>query len=81
MSSCDNNVNINIKDLPQVFNIASGDFLIVENDQGTNIIDFKDIIITPEQTSFNVSVSSLQSSVTTLSSDFAKVSNAALPSV
>lgn len=81
MSSCDNNVNINIKDLPQVFNIASGDFLIVENDQGTNIIDFKDIIITPEQTSFSTGLSTLTTAVNTLSAELKIVSNAALPSI
>ena len=79
MSSCDNNVNINIKDLPQVFNITSGDYLIVENDQGTNIIDFKDIIISPEQTSFSTGLTSVQSDIATLSADLKVVSNAALP--
>lgn len=81
MASCDNNVYINIKDLPQIFNIADGNFLVVENEQGTNIIDFKDIIISPEQTTFSTSLTSLRSSVTTLSTDLKAVSNIALPSI
>ena len=81
MSSCDNNVYINIKDLPQVFNITGGDYLVVENEQGTNIIDFKDVIITADQTSFSVGLSALESAVNILSSDLKTISNAALPSI
>jgi hypothetical protein len=81
MSSCDNNVYINIRDLPQVFNVTGGDFLVVENAQGTSIIDFKDIIITADQTTFGAGLSALGTAVNTLSSELKIVSNAALPSI
>jgi len=81
MSSCDNNVYINIRDLPQVFNVNGGDFLVVENAQGTSIIDFKDVIITTDQTTFGDSLSALGTAVNTLSSELKIVSNAALPGI
>jgi hypothetical protein len=81
MSSCDNNVYINIRDLPQVFNVTGGDFLVVENAQGTSIIDFKDIIITADQTTFGTGLSALGTTVNTLSSELKVVSNAALPGI
>jgi hypothetical protein len=46
------NVFVNIKELPQVGGIESGDLLVVETEDGTNIIDFDDIIIDTYQTTF-----------------------------
>jgi len=46
------NVFVNIKELPQVGGIQGGDLLIVETEDGTNIIDFDDIIIDTYQTTF-----------------------------
>lgn len=42
----------NIKDLPSVDQILDGDFLVVENPNGTSKIDFKDFVIGPNNTSF-----------------------------
>lgn len=55
----------NIKDLPGVDQILDGDFLIVENPNGTSKIDFKDFVIGPSNTSF---YTPLATDVLTLSS-------------
>ncbi len=36
---------VNIKELPQIGGIEPGDLLIVETEDGTNILDFDDLII------------------------------------
>lgn len=59
MASCDNKLYTNIKELPQVYNVASGDYLLVENPQGTNIINLKYIILPIEQTTFLGSLSTI----------------------
>ena len=41
--ACETKTYSNILDLPQVTNIGSGDFLIVEQTEGTNIIDNTDV--------------------------------------
>lgn len=47
------NYNItNIKDLPQLEQILAGNFLVVENNIGTNKLDFADFVIGPTNTSF-----------------------------
>lgn len=47
---------INVKDLPSLEQILNGDFLIVENINGTNRLDFADFVIGPSNTSFYTSV-------------------------
>jgi len=81
MASCDSKTYTNIRDLPQTFNITSGDYLIVENPQGTNIIDFKDVILPIEQTTYADTISALEVNVAALSAELKIVSNAALPSI
>ena len=81
MANCDTKTYTNIKELPQVYNVTSGDFLIVENPQGTNIIDFKDVILPIEQTTFAGSLTSINTNIQTLSSDLKVISNAALPGI
>jgi hypothetical protein len=81
MASCDSKTYTNIRDLPQTFNVTSGDYLIVENPQGTNIIDYKDIIISLDQTTFASNLSTLELNVASLSAELKIVSNAALPSI
>lgn len=43
---------INIKQLPEINQIENGSYLIVETPEGTNILDFKNFIITPTNTTF-----------------------------
>lgn len=42
----------NIKDLPQLEQILPGNFMVVENFNGTNKLDFDDFVIGPRNTSF-----------------------------
>ena len=71
----------NIKELPQLEEIVDGNYLIVENDTGTNILDFEDFIVGPNNVSFyNVVVSlstrsvsmsaTVDSKIQSLSSDY-----------
>lgn len=47
-----------VKELPQLEEIIDGNYLIVENEIGTNIIDFADFVVGPNNVSFyNVVVS------------------------
>jgi len=77
----------NVKELPETFSIASGDLLLVETDEGTNILDYDNLVIGLDNTTFGTTITqhstdinSLSSDVTTLSSLSAAVvqSNAAL---
>lgn len=70
-----NSVGINIKQLPQVNTIQGGDFLIVETIDGTGIIDYKDVVIDLEQTSFQPTIESLVTGVVALSSNFNTLSS------
>lgn len=49
----------NVKELPQLEEIIEGDFIIVENDLGTHILDFKDFVVGPNNTSFYNTIVSL----------------------
>lgn len=49
----------NVKDLPQLEEVINGNFLIVENQFGTNIIDFKNFVIGPDNASFYNTIISL----------------------
>jgi len=48
-----------VKDLPQVEEVIDGNYLLIENDLGTNIIDFKDFVIGPNNASFYNTIVSL----------------------
>lgn len=48
-----------IKELPQLEEIINGDYLIVENEQGTHILDFVDFVVGPENVSFYSTVTTL----------------------
>lgn len=50
---------INVKDLPQLEEIIEGNFIIVENEFGSNILDFKDFVIGPNNASFYNSITLL----------------------
>lgn len=60
--------NVNIKDLNQIEEITDSNFLIVENEQGTNILDFKNFVVGPNNVSFYSNLVSLSSNVNSLSS-------------
>jgi hypothetical protein len=50
---------VDIKQLPQLEEVVNGNYLIVENDSGTNILDFVDFIVGPDNVSFYNVVESL----------------------
>jgi hypothetical protein len=59
---------LNIKDLPELTNVITGDFLIVETPAATSILDFKNFIITLDNTTFGSVISGQSSDIQTLSS-------------
>jgi len=81
-----NNFNtINVKELPQLEQILAGNYLIVENNAGTNKLDFSDFVIGPQNTSFyngiannifslSASQISLSTAVSAVSSDYRSLS-------
>ena len=66
-STTKNNLYVNIKELPIISDVNNGDFLIVETDVGTSIIDFQDFLITLDNTTFKYTFNDLQTSVQALS--------------
>ena len=69
---------INIRSLPQVYDINSGDFLMVETATGTNIIDFADVVFTLDNTNFKSLIESHTTAITDLSSAVTQLQNANL---
>jgi len=60
-------IYVNIKELPLINQVQAGDFFIVETTAGTNIVDFSNIIIPPENTTFYGEIEQLQTDVNALS--------------
>jgi len=58
---------VNIKGLPRIEEIVNGNLLIVENEQGTNTLDFVNFVIGPNNTSFFNQIINLSASVVSLS--------------
>jgi hypothetical protein len=46
------NNTVNVKDLPQAEEIVTGNYLLLEDESGTKIIDFKNFVVGPTNTSF-----------------------------
>jgi hypothetical protein len=68
-------VFINIKDLPELTEVANGDYLLIENATGTHIIDFKNFVIPSENTLLTTTVNQNISAVTQLFSDVSVMSS------
>jgi len=66
----------NIKELPETFSIASGDLLLVENDEGTNIMNFDNLIIGLDNTTFGTTITTHSTDINTLSADVVTLSAA-----
>lgn len=58
---------VNIKGLPRIEEIVNGNLLIVENEQGTNTLDFVNFVIGPNNTSFYNEITNLSATVVSLS--------------
>lgn len=70
MACSDNNKLIyNIKELPEAFSISSGDLLVVEDIEGTKTIDFDNIVIGLNNTTFGSTVTQNATDIVTLSSN------------
>lgn len=59
---------VNIKTLPRIEEIVDGNLLIVENEQGTNTIDFVNFVVGPNNVSFYTQITNLSSQIVSLSS-------------
>jgi hypothetical protein len=68
-------IGINIKQLPQINSIQSGDYLIVDTPDGTGIIDFADVVIDLNQTSFEPTIIELTTDVIALSTQVQSLSS------
>jgi hypothetical protein len=58
----------NIKDLPQIEEVVDGNYLIIEDNVGTNIIDFADFVVGPNNVSFYNVIESLSTRSISMSS-------------
>ena len=69
---CVDNKNLiyNIKELPETFSIAAGDMLVVETDDGTNIMDYSNFVIGLDNTTFGTTITQHSSDLNTLYSEF-----------
>jgi len=70
-----NSIGINIKQLPQLNAVQSGDFIIIETPDGTGVVDFNDIIIDLNQTSFESTIDSLVATTVALSTQYSSLSS------
>ena len=59
---------VNIKTLPRVEEIINGNLLIVENEQGTNTLDFANFVVGPNNVSFYTQITNLSAQTVSLSS-------------
>jgi len=59
----------NVKELPETFAVAAGDLLLIESDDGTNIMDFANFIIGLDNTTFGTTITEHSTDINTLSSD------------
>ena len=74
---CVDNKNLiyNIKELPETFSVADGDLLLIETEEGTNIMDFANFIIGLDNTTFGTTITQHSTDIDTLSSNFVSLSN------
>jgi hypothetical protein len=59
----------NVKQLPKLEEVIDGNFLIIENNLGTHIIDFADFVIGPNNASFYSVIENLSSSSVSMSAE------------
>lgn len=71
----------NVKELPETFSIQTGDMLLVETDDGTNIMDFNNFVIGLDNTTFGTTITQHSTDINTLYSEFDTLSAAVDASV
>ena len=71
---------INIKELPETLQVTDGDYFIVEQLDGTYILDYSNLILEPEKTAISTLVYANQTDIellsTTMSEQFVALSDA-----
>ena len=67
------NAYMNIKELPEITDIISGDFLIVETPTATSILDYDNFIITLDNTTFGDTIVSNTTNIAAVSSSVASL--------
>jgi hypothetical protein len=72
---------VNIKGLPRVEEIVNGNFLIVENDQGTNTLDFVNFVVGPNNVSFYSQITNLSAQNISLSASTTQLVNTQINSL
>lgn len=65
------NTYINVKDLPEIKDVLNGDFLLVETNNGTNIINFENFIIPEENTVISIIARDNETAILNLSAETA----------
>ena len=71
----------NVKELPETFSIQTGDMLLVETDDGTNIMDFNNFVIGLDNTTFGTTITQHSTDINTLYSEIDTLSAAVETSV
>lgn len=64
----------NIKELPETFSVGIGDLLIIETDEGTNIMDFNNFVIGLDNTTFGTTITQHSTDIASLSSEIDSLS-------
>jgi len=75
------NVIYNVRELPEVFSVAAGDLLIIETENGTNILDFENFVIGVDNTTFGSTLSTNTTDIAALSSSFDTLSSSVNTSI
>ena len=65
----------NVKELPETFAVAAGDLLLIETDDGTNILDFANFVIGLDNTTFGTTITQHSTDIAALSSDVTTLSS------
>lgn len=71
--SCKSRTTVNIKDLPVIESIDTGNFFIIETEGGTSILDFSNLIITLDNTTFGGTITDNTTNILILSSDIVEL--------
>ncbi|MDH3929722.1 MAG: hypothetical protein OEV22_17470 [Deltaproteobacteria bacterium] len=65
----------NVKELPETFSVTVGDLLLIETDEGTNIMDFANFVIGLDNTTFGTTITQHSTDIAALSSDVETLSS------
>ena len=65
---------VNIKNLPIVTEVKTGDYLILETESGTRLLDFENFAVTEYNTTFHPTISTNSADITSLKTDVTTLS-------